>query len=97
MAIRAPTPPLGCGATLFLSALIVGSILLTALLMPVRCPADCGPCAQLIGYTRLPGVSPADARRMLSWWENQDCRVCGKRRWVTLLERMSSGFAVSID
>ena len=88
----ASTQPLGCGAWLFVGGLISGFLLLTLLLMPVRCPAGCGPCAQLIGYTRLPGVTPAEAQRMLAWWENQDCRICGKRRWVTLLERLPWGY-----
>jgi hypothetical protein len=83
-----PSWPLGCGAYLFLGGLIVAFLILIVLLLPVPCPANCGPCEQLIGYTRLPGVTPEEATRILAYWELRDCATCGKRRRVTVLEAL---------
>jgi len=77
---------LGCGAQLLLGGLILGSLALTPLLLPVRCPGNCGPCDQLIGYTHLPGVTKEEAARMLDYWERQNCPISGKRRRIMVWE-----------
>jgi hypothetical protein len=50
------------------------------------CPARCGePAPQLVDYTKLPGVSEADARRMMDWGASFPCPRCGKLRRISIV------------
>jgi hypothetical protein len=67
---------------------ILGITVLLALyaFCPVgACPRKCGePVPQLVGYTKLPGVTPQDAEKMLAWGRSFPCWHCGSRRYLTL-------------
>jgi len=78
------------GAQLVLAGLFICWLVLPVLFLSIPCPRRCGPGDPLIGDTRLPGVSRAEARRMLAWGEAEDCRLCGKRRRITILEALRS-------
>ncbi|HZE95643.1 MAG TPA: hypothetical protein VE981_01320 [Planctomycetota bacterium] len=86
------SPPLGCGAQLVLALLLGGAMLATLLLTPfLPCPGNCGPSEQLLGYTRLPGVRPEEAERLLAWGNSFPCSACRMRRHVSLLQALFTG------
>jgi len=86
--MRPPDPkPSGCGIyTLLglLSVLFVAGVI--AFLPVLPCPAECWePNPQLLGYTKLPGVTSAQAAEMLAWDSSFPCRLCNRRRRISLL------------
>lgn len=61
-------PPLGLAAQTYLFFLVVVPFTRTLVFVPLLpCLGNCGPVPQLIAYTRLPGITPAEAEKMLEW------------------------------
>jgi hypothetical protein len=89
--LRRSSPPLGLGAQLFLLLLTVVPIVLTLTITPIFSCARCGPCPQLVGYTRLPGVTPAQAEAMLAWGYSFPCSNCGNTGRLSLLKGLAHG------
>ena len=77
--------PLGLGAHLYLLLLTVVPILLTFAMAPIYPCHRCGPCPQLVGYTRLPGITPEQAELMMAWGYASPCYVCNKTRRISIL------------
>ncbi len=66
----------------------IAVVLAVYMTMPVsRCPRACGAhLDQILGYTRLPGVTRQEAEKMLAWGRSSyRCRFCRSTGYVTLL------------
>jgi hypothetical protein len=75
---------------------LIGGITVAAIVVTVPlgpCPLNCGePDRQLLGYTKLPGIRPAEAAKMIAWGQSFPCRLCGKRRRITILDYLLPGY-----
>jgi hypothetical protein len=69
-----------------------GVIVLTLLVFaPVFRCTSCTATQQLIGYTRLPGISREDAAKMIAWADSSPCGRCDNlgriSMWTALSQR----------
>jgi len=87
--LRHSSRPLGLGAQLLLFLLTIVPIVLTLTIAPIFSCARCGPCPQLVGYTRLPGITPAQAEALMAWGYSFPCSVCGKTGRLSLLRGLA--------
>ena len=78
--------PLGLASQFYLFLLTVVPIATTLALLPLcPCPRNCGPARQLVEHTRLPGITPVQGAKMLSWGNSLPCSLCDRTRRVSLI------------
>lgn len=83
---RTPRPHSHGLQGLLLTTVSLALVACAVLFLPwMHCP-DCRDCYydEIVRFTRLPGVSRAEARKMIAWAEHFPCRRCGNLGRISL-------------